>query len=40
MGNLVVLFIHSIAAMARLLGPDGVRPVVPTENPIQRFPPM
>jgi hypothetical protein len=25
MGNLVVLFIHLIATMARLLGPGGVR---------------
>jgi glucose-6-phosphate-specific signal transduction histidine kinase len=28
MGNLVVLFIHLIATMARLLGPGGVRSVV------------
>jgi hypothetical protein len=28
MGNLVVLFIHLIAIMARLLGPGGVRSVV------------
>jgi hypothetical protein len=28
MGNLVVLFIHLIATMARLLGPGGVRSIV------------
>ncbi len=28
MGNLAVLFIHFIAALARLLGPDGVRSLV------------
>jgi len=36
MRDLVVLFIHLIATLARLLGPGGARSIVPPENSTSR----